>query len=72
MLSPDALQTLLTDREVEAMLNMGRGFLAKDRCGRALIPHVRIGRAVRYRLRDVEAFIEASVRKSTSDVGQTA
>jgi len=60
---------LLTDSEVEAMLKVGKGFLAKDRLGKARIPHVKIGRSVRYRMADVHAFIEASVRKSTSDPG---
>jgi hypothetical protein len=69
MLSNDTACPLLTDREAETLLNVGRGFLAKDRIGRARIVHVKIGRAVRYRLADVQAFIESSVRKSTSDPG---
>ena len=56
---------LLTDREAEALLKMSKGFLAKDRIGPARIPHVKIGRSVRYRLADVQAFIEASLRRST-------
>jgi len=60
---------LLTESEAEARLRMARGFLAKDRCGKARIPFVKIGRSVRYRLSDLEAFIQASVRNSTSDTG---
>ena len=65
----DALTRLLTERQLEEMLNVGRGWAAKDRLGAARIPHVKIGRSVRYRLADAMAFIEASVRKSTSDAG---
>jgi hypothetical protein len=60
---------LLTDSEGEALLNVGRGFLAKDRCSTARIPFVKIGRSVRYRRSDILAFIRASLRRSTSDQG---
>jgi predicted DNA-binding transcriptional regulator AlpA len=63
------LSTLLTDREVEQRLKLGKGWCAKDRLSKARIPHVKIGRSCRYRLSDVEAFISASMRRSTSDVG---
>ena len=69
MQSNETVSPLLTDREVEALLNVGKGFLAKDRLGKARIPHIQIGRSVRYRTADVLAFIESSVRKSTSDAG---
>lgn len=68
--SPDSQERqtkLLTDSELEDMLGVGKGWAAKDRCQSARIPHVKIGRSVRYRIQDVEAFIEASVRKSTSN-----
>ena len=63
---------LLTDSELEHMLGVAKGWAAKDRCCTARIPHVKIGRSVRYRLADVQAFIEASVRQSTSAPRQVA
>ncbi len=72
MHSNDTGSPLLKEREVEAMLKVAKGFLAKDRIGKARIPHIKIGRSVRYRLADVLAFIEASIRKSTSDPGNLA
>ncbi len=62
------IERLLTDREAEALLNVHRGYLPKDRVGPARIPFVKIGRSVRYRPADIRAFIDGSVRKSTSDV----
>ena len=72
--SPSRLggERLLTDLEVEQILGVARGWAAKDRCGKALIQHVKFGRCVRYRLADVEAFIAGSVRQSTSDTGAKA
>lgn len=58
---------LLKDDEVEAILGVADGFLAKDRCMTARLPYVKIGRCVRYRASDVQAFITANVRTSTSD-----
>ncbi len=63
----ETIEPLLTDREAEALLHVHRGFLPKDRIGAARIPFVKIGRAVRYRPSDIRAFIDASVRRSTSD-----
>jgi hypothetical protein len=64
-----ANQPLLKDSAAEAILDVHDGFLAKDRVGKARIPFVKIGRAVRYRRADIEAFIAANIRKSTSDAG---
>lgn len=58
---------LLKDHELEELLDVCRGWAAKDRCGKALIPHVKIGRAVRYRIGDALDFIEKSIRRSTQD-----
>ncbi len=55
-------ETLITSSELEQLLKVAAGWAAKDQIGRALIPHVKIGRAVRYRMADVRAFIAASVR----------
>lgn len=63
----DMSDKLLTSEEVEAMLGVGAGWCAKDRISTARIPHVKLGKSCRYRLRDVRAFVDASVRRSTSD-----
>ncbi len=60
---------LLTGKEVEAILKVGRNWCAKDRIGPARIRYVKLGRAVRYRLPDVVEFINTSTRRSTSDTG---
>ncbi len=60
---------LLTTTEAEQILGVHAGFLNKDRVEKARIPFVKIGRSVRYRRPDIEAFIAANVRKSTSDRG---
>lgn len=67
--SSPAEDRLLTSAELEHMLGVSRGWAAKDRCGEARIPHVAIGRSRRYRLADIQRFIETSIRKSTSDPG---
>ena len=66
------LDQLLTGEEVEAILKVGRNWCAKDRIGPARIPHLKIGRGVRYRLADVQAFFASAVRDSTSDPGWRA
>ena len=63
---------LLTSDEVETMLGVAPGYCAKDRIGTARIPHVKFGKCVRYRPADVHAFIDASVRRSTSDTQAVA
>jgi predicted DNA-binding transcriptional regulator AlpA len=66
-MSSSHLGRLLTSQEVEQMLGVGRGWCAKDRISGARIPFVKIGSACRYRPSDVQVFIDASVRRSTSD-----
>jgi predicted DNA-binding transcriptional regulator AlpA len=73
----DALRTtattLLTAAEAAEMLRMTERGLADWRY-RGIGPlHVRLtGRGVRYRLADVEDFIESRLRTSTSDDGRAA
>ena len=66
------LDRLLTSEDVEKMLGVSAGWCAKDRIGTARIPHVKIGKCCRYRLRDVHAFVDASMRRSTSDTQAVA
>ncbi|MEY4966234.1 MAG: Helix-turn-helix domain [Pseudomonadota bacterium] len=62
----DLTDRLLTSEEVEKMLGVSHGWCAKDRISTARIPYVKIGKSCRYRLRDVDSFIAASMRRSTS------
>ena len=62
------LDQLLSDRDVEKITGRARSTLQKDRVSGGGIPFVRIGRLVRYRQRDVTAFLDAlPARRSTSD-----
>jgi len=58
---------LLTSEEVEMLLGVSAGWCAKDRISTGRIPHVKIGKSCRYQRADVQAFIAASKRRSTSD-----
>ena len=60
--------TLLNEQEAANGLACSVALLRKWRQARTGVPFCRIGRAVRYRPEDVEAFIEASlVRTRISD-----
>ena len=63
---------LLTDTDVARLTGRARKTLQKDRLrgGDVLIPFIRLGRLVRYRLSDVQRFIaQRPALRSTSDVG---
>jgi excisionase family DNA binding protein len=61
---------LLTTSEAAAILGMSKAFLERDRWAGARIPFIKLGaRAVRYRLADLDSYIESKVRASTSDQG---
>jgi predicted DNA-binding transcriptional regulator AlpA len=63
------LDPLLSDRDVERITGRARSTLQKDRVVGSGIPFVRIGRLVRYRQSDVQAFLEAlPARRSTSEL----
>jgi len=56
-----------------AYLGVSKAFLERDRWAGARIPFVRIGsRAVRYRQSDLDQYIQAQLRRSTSDPGRAA
>lgn len=58
---------LLTTKEAAPYLGVSEAFLERDRWAGARIPFIRIGaRAVRYRLSDLDAYIESRKRCSTS------
>ena len=57
---------LLTTKQAAPYLGVSEAFLERDRWAGAQVPFIRIGaRAVRYRLSDLEAFIESRRRVST-------
>lgn len=60
---------LLSTPEAAQRLGISTSWLEHDRISHGRIPHVRFGRAVRYRPEDLEAFVERSKHSSTSDNG---
>ena len=64
------MKTLLTTKEAANILGVSMAFLERDRWAGARIPFVKVGtRAVRYRMDDLELFLDQQTRKSTSDTG---
>jgi excisionase family DNA binding protein len=51
------LDRLLTDTDVAAIIGRAKSTLEKDRVAGRGIPFVRIGRQVRYRAADVDAYL---------------
>ncbi|SEK98549.1 helix-turn-helix transcriptional regulator [Nitrosovibrio tenuis] len=63
--------TLLNTSQAARYLGLSKAFLERDRWAGAKVPFIKIGsRAVRYRLQDLERYIESCIRKSTSDTGR--
>lgn len=61
---------LLNTKQAAQFLGLSKAFLERDRWAGAKVPFIKIGdRAVRYRLQDLEKYIESRFRKSTSDLG---
>ena len=57
---------LLTPNQVSRILGVKRHTLAVWRCsGRYKLPFIKVGRLVRYRLEDVQAFLADQSRSST-------
>jgi predicted DNA-binding transcriptional regulator AlpA len=62
---------LLKTLEAASYLGLSKAFLERDRWAGAKVPFIKIStRAVRYRLEDLEKYIESRIRKSTSDAGK--
>lgn len=61
------MERLLTTAEAAQHLTVSKAFLERDRWAGARIPFIKIGsRAVRYRMSDLNAFLDRQVRSSTS------
>ena len=64
---------LLSTEQAARFLGVSASFLAKARVsGKPTIPHTKIGASVRYRRSDLEAFVAANMRRSTSDAAKAA
>jgi len=62
-------QGLLDTKKAAEFLGVSVAFLERDRWAGARIPFVKVGkRAVRYKIEDLEEYIEKQTRQSTSDV----
>ena len=61
--------SLFNTKEAANYLGVSKTFLERDRWAGARIPFIKAGsRTVRYRLSDLNAYIEKQVRLSTSQV----
>ncbi len=63
------MQKLLNEKQVSELTGRAVTTLQKDRLKGIGLRYVRLGRLVRYRPQDVEAWIEQNLRCSTSDPG---
>ena len=62
---------LLNTTQAAQFLGLSKAFLERDRWAGAKVPFIKISdRAVRYRLEDLENYIQSRVRRSTSDTGK--
>ncbi len=60
---------LLTTKDAAQYLGVSEAFLERDRWAGARVPFIRVGaRAVRYRLSDLDAYIEAQRSHSLTGV----
>lgn len=58
---------LLNTTQAAQFLGLSKAFLERDRWAGAKVPFIKIGdRAVRYRVKDLEDYIQSRVRTSTT------
>ena len=60
---------LWDEGQVAACLEIATKTLRQWRCQKKMLPYAKIGRLIRYRRSDVEAFVNAQLRRSTSENG---
>lgn len=61
--------SLLNTLQAENYLDLSKDFLERDRWAVAKVPFIKTGeRAVRYRIQDLERYIESCSWRSTSDL----
>jgi predicted DNA-binding transcriptional regulator AlpA len=62
------MDVLLNTKQAARYLGVSSAFLERDRWAGAKIPFIKLGtRSVRYRIKDIENFINQRVRRSTSE-----
>jgi excisionase family DNA binding protein len=61
------IEPLLTAKEAAQLLRVSLSWLAKTRMRGDGIPHIKIGRAVRYRASDLSQWMKGQRRFSTSE-----
>jgi len=62
---------LLNTKQASEILGVSMAFLERDRWAGARIPFIKLGtRAVRYRIEDINNFLDSKMRVSTSDQGK--
>ena len=65
-------ERLLTTKEAAQFLGVSKAFLERDRWAGAQIPFIRVGaRAVRYRVADLEAFMNSRRNSSIQEAANT-
>lgn len=63
-------KNLLNTKQAAEYLSVSMAFLERDRWAGARIPFIKVGsRAVRYRMSDLDNYLDGQVRISTSDKG---
>ncbi len=68
----DPVEVLLTDYDLEHITGRARSCWQKDRLTGLGPRFIRVGRLIRYRRRDVEAWLDSQSRISTSDPGSNS
>lgn len=64
------INKLLNTKQASEILGVSMAFLERDRWAGARIPFIKLGsRAVRYRMEDIENYLDSMMRVSTSDQG---
>jgi hypothetical protein len=59
---------LLNTKETAEILNVSEAFLERDRWAGARIPFIKVGaRAIRYRIQDIERYLDDNLCFSTSE-----
>lgn len=60
---------LLTTQEAANYLGVSKQFLERDRYVGARIPYIQVGaRAIRYRLQDLNEYLDSQLKTSTAEV----
>ena len=66
------MDRLLNEKEVEQLYGISKRWLQKRRCIGGGPVFIKIGKSVRYRISDIESYLQAHRRISTSDPGDEA